>query len=126
MPTVSVTVTLDDGRKFEGRIFQITGTHLGRDLDHMSFVAHLELSGGDRETMLAPLLTGLDQFDAKVQKHITAILETVGVAFWEELIGKYVIALMGNDGFIKGITSLDGTRGFLVEETFAEPRSSVA
>lgn len=122
MPTVKATVTLDDEREFIGHIYRIKGTRLGRDLDHLSFVAHLELSADGSETSMAPMLSGLDEHDPKVQQHITRILETVGVPYWEDLKGQYVIALFDGPRLgstVKGIASVDGSRAYVTEDTFA-------
>jgi hypothetical protein len=121
--TVNSTVQLDDGRKFSGQIFSITGTRLGRDIDHNSFVAHLELASSGRGTALAPMLSNLDRSDARVQEHITRILETVGVEYWDQLVGRSVIALydwQSTTGVIKGLASLDGSRVYLIADTFLE------
>jgi hypothetical protein len=121
--TVIATVRLSDGRKYSGMIYTITGTKLGRDLDHNCFVAHLELQAGSAGTALAPMLCQLDRADPKVQQHITRLLETVGVEYWEQLVGRSIIALYDVDpgtGFIKGIASIDGSRVYVIADVFPD------
>ena len=125
-------ITIDhNGVEYGGQIGTIKHAFLGTE-DHGIFSAmlHFEWPGGG----IGAGGYGLDQWsEARKRRigtgygldHIKAILETVGVAEWSQLVGKSAVVLFEPAGswigsMSVGIASLDGTRVLVFAEHFEQ------
>lgn len=99
------TITIKDGdRTYSGRAGTITSTRLGVQ-EHGIMTAYLTVEWqkggvGVGGFALASYDKDLDRHigSAYGMDHVMRILDTVGVEKWEDLRGKQVIVLFGDDG----------------------------
>lgn len=120
-----------NGKDYSGQIGTIKQAFLGVE-DHGIFSASLGFSwpGGG----VSAGNYGLDQWSEKDQRrvgtaygldHIKAILDTIGVTDWSNLVGTNAIVLFEATGSFlgqmsKGVASLDGTRVLIFSEHFEQ------
>jgi hypothetical protein len=123
---VSLDLTLDhEGATYAGHIARIASTHLGPE-DHgiWTFFLHVEWPGAG----VGIGGFGLDTYDGERRigtaygmDMLMRVLETVGVARWEDIPGRNVIVLFEKNGGYAGqravgLASIDGERVLILSE----------